>query len=127
MAPAKPLRILLVEDHKDYQQLLVSALTAVGHEVVAANSKRSALDVARAGAFDVVVCDYRLSDGSGIELMKELKSTHGLRGICLSGYEEDDLVGIDRDSCFEQFLLKGVPFEKIYAAIEGVASAPPSR
>lgn len=124
MAIAKPLRILIVEDHQDYQQLLVKALTAAGHAVRAADSKQSALELAGTAEFDIVLCDHRLTDGSGSELMRELRSRHGLRGICLSGYEEDELAGTSRDAGFEQFLVKGVPFETIYGAINQVAALP---
>jgi CheY-like chemotaxis protein len=120
---ANSLSILLVEDHPDYQVLLVNALRSAGHAVTAASSKRTALEAAGKERFDIVLCDYRLGDGSGFDLMRDLKVRHGLRGICLSGYAEDEIpVSIGQDCGFDHFLVKGVSFEVIQAAILKVAA-----
>lgn len=101
----------------------MAALAGVGHFVEAVESKRAASASAGKSQFDIVLCDYRLSDGSGVDLMRELKQKHGLRGICLSGYSEDELTRADMgDSGFEKFLVKGVVFETILRAIEEVAA-----
>lgn len=82
----KPIRILLVEDHKDTRDVLVKLLGRRGHRLVAVSSLAEARAAARAEDFDLVISDLGLPDGSGGELMKELRSQFGLKGIALSGY-----------------------------------------
>jgi len=125
MVSAKSLRILLVEDHEDFQRMLVSALSDCGHAVSAVKTGNSALALAATAPFDIVLCDFNLDDGNGVDLMKDLKARYGLRGICLSGYEEEDL-GMARceATAFDEFLVKGVGFDVIKSTIEKVVALP---
>ena len=89
--PAAPvqrhsLRILLVEDHEDTNRSLTNLLRRRGYDVAAANSVRSALDLAAGGHFDVLVSDIGLPDGSGIELMRALDTHRPSLGIALTGF-----------------------------------------
>src|SRR5437667_2933609 len=47
--PPEPLRILLVEDHRDTRHTLSRLLTHFGHEVLTADNVRSALKIIRSG------------------------------------------------------------------------------
>ncbi|MGV3534087.1 MAG: PAS domain S-box protein, partial [Chthoniobacteraceae bacterium] len=85
-----PRRILLVEDHEPTRSTLSRLLRNRGHEVQAADSIGVAKALAAADQFDLVVSDLGLPDGSGHDLMLELSSSYGLRGIALSGYGMDD-------------------------------------
>jgi two-component system CheB/CheR fusion protein len=59
-------RILLVEDHEDTAEILSMLLARGGSEVKVANSVGEALTVDR-GAFDVLLSDVGLGDGSGLD------------------------------------------------------------
>jgi len=75
-APARSLRVLLVEDEEMLRQLVRRMLEGFGHEVVDAPSAQAAL--ARfdegGGEFDLVLSDLMLPDGLGTELVDELRS-----------------------------------------------------
>jgi CheY-like chemotaxis protein len=47
-------------------------------------------------------------DGGGIQLMEQLRSLHGLRGIDLSGYGMEEDVGRTRAAGFVSHLVKPV-------------------
>ncbi len=92
----RPLRILLVEDHADTAAILVRLLSRMGHEVMHAATISGALRMAhqemRTAGIDLVMSDLGLPDGSGLDLMRELSTAYGLRGIALSGFGmESDL------------------------------------
>lgn len=126
MPTSHHLRILFVEDHLDYQRLLVAALNGAGHTVEAVSSTKAALALAEKSPFDVVLCDYRLKDGSGADLMRELTRRYGLRGVCLSGYGEDELSFVGTtEPVFARILVKGVAFNIILCAIQEVAASLP--
>src|SRR6478672_9571000 len=66
--PARPLRLLVVDDHEIVRQGLVALLDRrPGFEVVAqAGSVAESIDQARLHEPDIVVMDVRLPDGSGV-------------------------------------------------------------
>ena len=80
------LRVLLVEDHPDTREVLARLLDAANYAVKTAGSVQAALQLAAAERFDVVVSDLGLPDGTGYDLMKQLRELHGIKGIALSGY-----------------------------------------
>src|SRR5215467_7722690 len=71
--PAKLLRILLVEDHRDTRLTLSRLLTHFGHEVLVADNVRGALEIIRSGAIDVLLCDIGLPDGNGYEIISQVR------------------------------------------------------
>jgi CheY-like chemotaxis protein len=74
--------VLLVEDNKSTLMIMSRLLRQkLGLSVVVASSVTDALRVAEEeeGEVDVVVSDIGLPDGSGLDLMRELKAKHHLR------------------------------------------------
>src|SRR6266478_7692374 len=69
--PPKPLRVLLVEDHRDTRRMLSRLLTHFGHQVLTAGNVRSALDIVGSGEIDLLVCDIGLPDGSGYDVISQ--------------------------------------------------------
>ena len=89
---ASPLRLLVVEDHEPTLQVLMRILSRAGHQILPARTVEQARAAARSNRIDFVISDLGLPDGTGTQLMDELRNTYGLRGIALSGYGmEDDL------------------------------------
>src|SRR5437763_16932645 len=79
-------RILLVEDHLDTAKVMQRLLRDFDYDVEVASSIQSALQVADGGKFDIVISDLGLPDGSGLDLMRQLRQLHPIKGIALSGY-----------------------------------------
>ena len=55
-----------------------------------ADSLASALAIAAAEDFDLVISDIGLPDGSGLDLMRELRTADRVPGIALSGFGTDE-------------------------------------
>lgn len=123
VAKGSKLRILLVEDHADTRRLMARLLTGMGHTVTTAASVGEALAAAEAaaGEFDLVLSDLGLPDGSGHDLMRQLRGRWHLRGIALSGFGmEEDII----QSCaagFVDHLTKPVHLGALQAAISRAA------
>jgi CheY-like chemotaxis protein len=90
------LRILLVEDHDGIARACQRLLVSHGHFVIRAAGTASALAAAQREKFDLLVCDLSLPDGSGLELLPQLRSCSNSRNervpaIAISGsvYEND--------------------------------------
>jgi signal transduction histidine kinase/CheY-like chemotaxis protein len=108
-------RILVVEDHDDGREALVTLLRLQGHEVSEAAGGRPALDLAKAQEPEVVLLDIGLPDLDGYEVARSLRQSLGpdVRLVALTGYGQP----MDRERAmragFDAHLLKPVDFEKI--------------
>jgi DNA-binding response OmpR family regulator len=74
---------------------------------------------------DLIICDLGLPDGTGWDLVQELRGIRRVRAIAISGYGmENDLVH-SREAGFSTHLIKPVDFSQLEAAIaEVMAKAP---
>jgi PAS domain S-box-containing protein len=126
LAPAplthRALRILLVEDHTDTAAILVRLLRRMGHDVLHAATIGDALQTAeqemQEAGLDLVVSDLGLPDGSGLDLMRELSTKHGLRGIALSGFGMESDVAQSRAAGFARHFTKPIDIAVIKEAIQ---------
>src|SRR5690606_29900855 len=117
-----PLRILLVEDHQDTLQIMCRLLRRLGYTVEAASSKQAAIEAARASEPDLLISDIGLPDGSGLDLMRELKSIRPLRGIALSGFGREADIARSREAGFCNHLVKPINFHELEEMIQQVAA-----
>ena len=81
-----PLRIFVVEDHKDTLEALQFYLEQLGHIVLFARSKAQALKEIPRSNCQVLISDINLPDGNGWELMREIENSRPSYAIALSGY-----------------------------------------
>jgi CheY-like chemotaxis protein len=118
--PDRALRILLVEDHPATLTALGRLVASMGHEPARAGSVEEARRAARDEAYDLVIADLGLPDGSGHDLMRWLRE-RGVKGIALSGFGSDDDLRRSREAGFEEHLVKPVTMETLRDAIRRVA------
>jgi CheY-like chemotaxis protein len=116
-------RVLLVEDHLDTRRVMVRLLSSFGCTVTEASSVAEALAAADRDDFDVLLSDIGLPDGSGTEIMTELKSRKAIKGIALSGYGQDNDIQRSREAGFEMHLIKPVNIQTLRDSIRRVTAA----
>lgn len=137
-APARPLpaaaaragaeaapgsRVLLVDDHLDTCRGMQRLLKRRGYRVETAHTVAQALTCARQGEFDLLISDIGLPDGTGFELMGELRRRGGPPGIALSGFGMESDIGKSRDAGFSEHLIKPVDIERLEAAMRKLLGA----
>ena len=115
--PGRGMRLLVVEDHEPTLQVLTRLLTRDGHEVAGASTLAAARHAAAANRFDAVISDLGLPDGSGVELMMELRDQYGMRGIVLSGYGMEDDLRRSREAGFSAHLVKPIDVHDLRRAL----------
>lgn len=107
--PAPARSILLVEDHPDTARVLTRFLKASGYDVHKAHSLAEARGVLSQWTPDLIVSDLGLPDGSGHELMSELRDAgREIRGIAVSGYGAAEDIQRSEDAGFSLHLTKPV-------------------
>ncbi|MGY6559759.1 MAG: sigma-54-dependent transcriptional regulator [Nitritalea sp.] len=83
------LPILLVEDDFSYQRLLKKFLEKQNYEVHVASSISEAERLLKEVGFELVLLDYWLPDGNGLDLLREILQQHKhLPVVFLSNYSE---------------------------------------
>jgi PAS domain S-box-containing protein len=111
------LRILLVEDHVDTGLAMTRLLQARGHEVELAGSVGSAREVIDGKAFDLMLCDLGLPDGSGIEVVTYLRQRRATPAIALSGFGMEQDLARCMDAGFNLHITKPVNVRQLESSI----------
>ncbi|MEW8064811.1 MAG: sigma-54 dependent transcriptional regulator [Candidatus Thiodiazotropha sp.] len=70
----KQMHILVVDDEAAIRQVLAEQLTRSGHTVEQADCGEEALKVLQSSDFDVCICDLRLPDLDGIEVIRRCRA-----------------------------------------------------
>jgi PAS domain S-box-containing protein len=109
---SRPLRILIIEDHRDAAESLQILLQLFGHEVDIALDGPSGLAAVRRFRPDVVLCDIGLPGGmDGYAVARELRADPGLAGLrlfALTGYGQEEDQARAREAGFDLHLTKPV-------------------
>lgn len=85
----KKVRILILDDDPDICFLLADFLGGNGYITETAYKMETALQKMQKAHFDLVLCDYRLEDGDGLEVLKKVKKDFpGLIFIIITGYSD---------------------------------------
>jgi two-component system, NtrC family, response regulator PilR len=71
----KRARILIVDDERSIRELLEIFLKKEGFEVTSATSAEQGLAQVKANEFDLIVSDIKMSDMTGIDLLREVRSS----------------------------------------------------
>ena len=116
-----PLHILLVDDHTDTVITLGALLRNLGYEVACAETVKQALQLAKESKFDLLVSDIGLPDGSGHDLMRQIRAQQSIAGIALSGFGMEDDLEKSRAVGFTEHLIKPVNVDRLQATLREIA------
>ncbi|HKK00416.1 MAG TPA: response regulator [Desulfotignum sp.] len=82
-----PSHILLVDDEKDFVEMLSLRLQENGEDVLAAYSGQECLETLEKKTIDVIILDVKMPGMDGIETLKKIKKLHPLvEVIMLTGH-----------------------------------------
>lgn len=110
--------VLVVDDEPDLRALYELTLLREGYRVDTAGSVQEARHFLLARCFDVVISDMRLPDGTGIELLTELKGQHrSERCIVMTAYgSAENAVSSFKAGAFD-YLTKPVDLKQFRAVV----------
>lgn len=120
----KPVRIVVVDDHVILRDGIVSILDAQSDfEVVgAAGTIAGALEMAHEFRPDLILMDYGLPDGTGMEATKEILAQYPETNIVLlTVHEEDDLLFEAVRYGAKGYLLKNISAAEMLAKLRGLS------
>ncbi len=119
-APATGTKVLLVEDDPDSGEMLAILLSSAGFDVRIAGCFHDAQ--ALAGWCEVMVSDIALPDGSGLDLVRDIRTRRPVRAIALSGFGSREDVQKSLEAGFEAHLTKPVDLDRLVAAVRRLTS-----
>ncbi|MBL0139092.1 MAG: sigma-54-dependent Fis family transcriptional regulator [Bacteroidetes bacterium] len=116
-------RILLVDDDLDTCKLLTRLLEKNSYVVDSAHSGKSALTKLKEQTFDAVLCDFRLGDMDGIEILSGIKSiAPQLPVIIITGYSDiRTAVNVIQSGAFDYIAKPLIPEEILIQLKKAIA------
>jgi CheY-like chemotaxis protein len=117
------LKILLVDDHHDTCAAMEKLLARRGHLVAVTHNVRSAMEAAVRNKFDLLISDIALPDGTGMDLMMQLRAIANVPGIAISGFGNHGDIERSLQAGFSEHLIKPIKLESLNAAIERALGA----
>ena len=94
MSARKNLKILVVDDFSATRTILINQLINLGYSnTVVSEDGFSALARLKSALFDLVVTDLSMSDMSGLDLLKKIRTDSELKHIPVLMITSDDLQG----------------------------------
>jgi len=118
------IRVLIVDDHSVVREGLKHVISRQMDMLVAgeAASCAQALDLLTEERFDVVVCDVKLPDGLGWDVLKAVKSgPHPVPVLILSAFTEEQYAVQALKSGADGYVNKGSASETLIAAVRRLA------
>ncbi len=85
-------RILCVDDEPNVARLKCTILEAAGHQAIPSMSAKDAIDKLANNAFDAVITDWRLGDGSGHAVVQAVKAKSTMPVVVVSGFVSEAFV-----------------------------------
>ena len=114
----KPIRVMHVEDHLDFRDLMRTLLDSQSDiEVVAqAGSLVEARDQVACSSFDVAVLDLGLPDGNGLDLIPDLRQANPDVGVLILSANLDP-AGSEKGTGADEILDKLAPVEVVLDSV----------
>src|SRR6186713_1623443 len=82
-------RLLIIDDDKDICLVLSKFLTKNGYEVDAVHKGDDGLKLLRTHDYTLILCDYRLPDFTGVEMLRKIKLLQPtVAVIIITGYSD---------------------------------------
>lgn len=119
------MRILIAEDEKNLNKLLVSALTAEHYSVDACFNGREALEYLECAEYDAVILDIMMPVLDGISALKKLRlKNRSVPVLLLTAKDsvEDRVAGLDAGA--NDYLIKPFAMEELLARIRVLLRRP---
>ncbi len=119
------MRVLVVDDEPDSNEVVSAVLMVRGAEVRVAGSAAQALDVLHAWIPDLVVCDIGMPERDGYSLLRAMRERPALArvpAIALTAYAtRDDRIRI-LGAGFQLHITKPIDPEELIASVVNVAT-----
>jgi CheY-like chemotaxis protein len=114
-----PRTYLIVDDNLAFAENLAEIIADLGHAAVLAESGERALQLVRERRFDALVCDMRMPEMGGAEVVHGVRALDpGLPAVVVTAYTADEDLAAARQEGLLGVLHKPVPVPRLMALLE---------
>ncbi len=114
-----PVKVLIVDDEKDFVEMFSLRLKQQGEKVSTAFSGKEALKVLENVSIDVVILDIRMPGMDGIDTLKQIKHMYPIiEVILLTGHGSTETAVTGMKLGAFDYLMKPADFEEIKIKLE---------
>ena len=117
----KNLRILVVDDDRDFAEGVADVLQLHGHETAVAHSGEEALEAFTEAEFDVTFMDVKLPGWNGVESFREFRRRFpGAKVVMMTAYSLDNLMDVATEKGVIGSFHKPLAFPEVEALLDRV-------
>ena len=116
----RQIRVVIVEDHRMFAQALSAALDEADDIAVTAavGTTREGIEAAHTTQPDVVLMDYRLPDGDGVEAARRIKAAHpDIKVVMLTAASDDSVLSQAIQAGCSGYLTKDHTVDELVLAV----------
>lgn len=116
------LNILVIEDHEDLREVLVEALSSLGHRVMGIASAEEFAEANASRPLDLLIVDLNLPGEDGLSLTERVKKHHPAVGVIMVTARDlltDKTAGYDSGA--DIYMTKPASLDEIKAAIRALS------
>lgn len=119
MPQAKDIKILVVDDDTNLRETMSELLEIEGYDVYQAGSAKECLDLVGHTFFSVILMDYNLVDGTGLDVIKQIRTFNNESQIIMitAHASLNAVVKALQESVYD-FLIKPVDFDYLKRSIK---------
>jgi CheY-like chemotaxis protein len=118
------MKVLVIDDSPDINDLLLKILSTMGHEVVSCDNGREGLNLILQNSFDIIFLDIAMPNFSGLDVIDSLEKEGKIRASpivlftasSITDHEVDELVRRGIHSC----LRKPVQIENLFGKLQQI-------
>ena len=115
-----PTKVLIVDDERDFVEMLSLRLSEMGEKVTPAYSGHEGLETLENNTIDVVILDIKMPGMDGIETLREIKKKYPLvEVILLTGHGSTETAVEGMKLGAFDYLMKPADFDDLSAKLEG--------
>lgn len=115
------MKLLLVEDHRELAKNIITYLKTEGNICEHASNFREAIDKILIYDYDVIMLDIMLPDGSGLDVLKELREQQSDSGVLIISAKnslEDKVEGLDLGA--DDYITKPFDLSELNARVKAI-------
>ncbi len=115
------MRILIAEDTRDLNKVLVAALEHSGYSIDSAFDGEEALALILKNGYDLLILDIMMPKKDGIEVLKEIRSKHITTPVMMltaKAEVDDRVIGLDAGA--DDYLAKPFAMKELLARVRAV-------
>lgn len=104
-------KILIIDDEAPIRNVLKIHLKNASYDVMDTSTGKEGIDLALSNEFDLILCDLKLTDMSGLDIIRSLRtSKKSMPILAISGFINDEV--IEQVNAIENVKYLSKPFLK---------------